>query len=195
MFLRSDTEDGDAQSKVRLKRLHSTGSTTTGSDEDPLPPVVPRCEDSELALRFTSLIQWPESSHGREFLPVKLVTKAVKILRICKYETTDIATVLAVTYLHHVSFMTTTAASSTSPQPMSLTERAFLVLAQIYIAHCVVLDECCKVSNWHKYLFTSYCGLGCLNKAIAKILVRMDYSLWTDPEEVSRLSAALIGSS
>lgn len=179
---------------VPLERFDSVGSTDTGdSDSHVFVPKVSGDLDSEMASRFVSLIEWSPShdTDRRSSPPMTMVTKAIKILRVCRYDTTDISTVLAVTYMHHNTFRKP-CSSTSSPLSLSLTEQTFLVLAQIYIAHCVVLDECCKVSNWHKYLFTSYCGLSCLNKAISKVLARMDFSLWTDPDEVTRLSEDIL---
>jgi hypothetical protein len=112
---------------------------------------------------------------------LRLLLKVVKILRHCKYDSTDIASVFAVAALHHKFFLTRHLVE------MSWTERIFILLAQIYIAHCVVLDEYCCVSNWHKYLFASYCDLKSLNSAVARILKKLDWSLHVSTDEVAEL--------
>ena len=112
---------------------------------------------------------------------LRLLLKVVRILRHCKYESSDIASVFAVAALHHKFFL------ARHLVEMSWTERIFILLAQIYIAHCVVLDEYCCVSNWHKYLFASYCDLKSLNSAVARILKKLDWSLHVSTDEVAEL--------
>jgi len=114
----------------------------------------------------------------------RLMHKVVYILRTCRYDTMDIASVFAVAGLHHNIFL------ARHRTHMSHTERTFILLAQIYIAHCVVLDEYCSISNWHKCLFASYCDLKSLNSAVARILKKLDWSLHVNSEQVAELARA-----
>lgn len=116
---------------------------------------------------------------------MRLMQKMIQILRICKFDTTDIGSVLAVAAVHHKIFL------SKHVSAMSVTERTFILLAQIYIAHCVVLDEYCSVTNWHKYLFASYCDLKSLNNAVARILRKLDWNLHVRAEQVTELVNAI----
>ena len=109
---------------------------------------------------------------------MKVYHKLVRMLRTCRYGDADVVSVLAVAVCHHRHFI------ASLGKQVSSTERGFILLAQAYIAHCVVLDEHCCISNWHKYLFSTYCDLRALNGAVSRILKRMDWSLSLDPAEI-----------
>lgn len=179
------TESGNYETPCkRLQRLDSICSTRSGGSLDDERCLNSNREDLDQAMseQFVALLGLPLP----HTLPVKLISKAIKILRVCKYGVDDISAVLAITYFHHKRFI------STLSREMSITERSFLILAQMYIAHCYLLDECCKVSNWHRFLFVGYCDLPSLNRAIMKILTKMDYHLSVDPSDIEELSALIL---
>jgi hypothetical protein len=179
---RPNTELGEQGTDCkRLQRLDSICSTRSGGSLD---DEHSHREDLDQVMseQFVSLLGLPVP----HTLPVKLIAKAIKILRVCKYGVDDISAVLAITYFHHKRFI------STISREMTITERSFLILAQVYISHCYLLDECCKVSNWHRYLFVGYCDLPSLNRAIMKILTKMDYHLSVDPNDIEELSALFL---
>ena len=118
---------------------------------------------------------------------IGLLNKLVRMLRTCKYSTEDISSVFAMCIIHHKSFI------STLNKDVSATERAFILVAQLYISHCVVLDEYCCISNWHKYLFSTYCDLRSLNNAVARILKRMEWRLTVDQSELDSYIKVLRG--
>ena len=134
--------------------------------------------DSGMVTRFLNRLTQPPSLSENVYAS-RLVHRVVRMLRTCKYDQTDIAAVLAMTALHHNLFVSTLSHSRTAAN-VSTTERTFILLAQTYIAHCVVLDECCSINNWHRYLFSTYCDLRSLNHAIARILKRMNWQLEVD---------------
>ena len=117
---------------------------------------------------------------------VPLIVRCMKLLNSCRYDESDISSVLAVAVIHHNTLM------SCLTTLLSEKERSFIIVSQIYIAHTIVLDECCVLSNWHKHLFSSYCDINCLRRAVARILKRMDYSLFVDPDRVTDLANSIL---
>jgi hypothetical protein len=103
------------------------------------------------------------------------------MLQACKYDISDISSVLAMSIIHHNRLMG-------KMKKVSSIERSFILIAQVYISHCIVLDECCLLYHWHRHVFTGYCDMPSLNRAIEKILKRMNHELFVSPEEISRLA-------
>jgi hypothetical protein len=139
----------------------SSLSDTSTDDDD-----VHTGGDAGLISRFLSIAEADAAGPA-----VKLMQRLLRMLRTCKYAEDDIVSVLGLAAAHHRTFQISLPAKATQ------TERAFILIAQIYIAHCVVLDEYCCLGNWHRYLFASYCDLHALNSAVARILRRMDWRL------------------
>ena len=137
-----------------------------------------------MANRFTGLLN-SGVENGKTLVP--LLIQCMNLLMSCKYDYLDISSVLAVTVIHHNSLISRLAHTTLSDK-----ERSFIILAQIFIAHSIVLDECVVLSNWHKYLFSSYCDRNCLKRAIARILKRMEYTLSVDPDQVSDLAHVIL---
>ena len=155
-----------------MSAMSSSATTSVGDELDSevfLSPI----RDDQLVTRFLSLLNHSDSSGQLK----RLVHRAVHMFRTCGYAETDIATVLAMGSLQYERFLT----HQTS---MSCSEKNFIILTHLYLAHCLALDECCKLSNWHRYLFASYCDLRSLNKAIGKILKKLDYHLFIDSQTV-----------
>lgn len=168
---------------VILGKAAPMGSATASlsdistDDDDFVSSSTPGRGDAGMVARFLSLVEADEVGPAG-----KLLHKLLRMLRTCKYAEDDIVSVLAVAVAHHSLFRASNQAGATP------TERAFILLTQIYIAHCVVLDEYCCISNWHRYLFASYCDLRSLNSAVARILRRMDWRLHSvTDDEISRL--------
>ena len=137
-----------------------------------------------MANRFAGLLN-SQVPLGSTVVP--LLIRCMKLLMSCKYDYLDISSVLAVTVVHHNSLISRLAQTSLSEK-----ERSFIILAQMFIAHSIVLDECVVLSNWHKYLFSSYCDVNCLKRAIARILKRMEYTLSVDPDQASHLAHIIL---
>lgn len=132
-----------------------------------------RASDSVLVFNVLSL----SDIEGSQSIS-RVFQKLLRMLRTCRYADEDIISVLAVAACHHKRFI------ASLGKEVSSTERAFILLAQTYIAHCTVLDEYCCISNWHKYLFSTYCDLRALNAAVSRILKRMDWRLQVDGSEI-----------
>lgn len=136
-----------------------------------------------MATRFMDLLH-PSVENSSTCVP--LVVRCLRLLSSCRYDESDISSVLAVTVIHHNTLM------SRLRTVLSDKERSFIIVSQIYIAHTIVLDECCVLSNWHKHLFSSYCDLHCLRRAVARILKRMDYTLFVHPDRVTDLANSIL---
>jgi len=141
-----------------------------------------RLED--IATRFTRLLC--SNTHTEQKL-APILMRGIKVLMSCGYDYLDVSSVLAVTVEHHSSLL-----SRLTKTTLSDKERSFIILAQMFIAHTIVLDECVVLSNWHKYLFSSYCDMNCLKRAIARILKRMEYTLTVEPDRVSDLAHSIL---
>ena len=161
--------------KVRAVNSSVSDATTTPGEE-----LEVSRDDGSLVVRFLSLVD-EENETLR-----KLVSKAVFMLRTCRYDESDIATVLAMAALQYNRFVDRMSTLSTT------SEKAFIILTHVYLAHCLALDECCNISNWHKYLFASYCDLRSLTIAIIKILRKLDYQLFIDSTVVSHTSQYIL---
>jgi hypothetical protein len=168
-------------SKAGLPRSMSLSEAST-DDEDTRVKTELSPEDSTILKLFVTCI------HICNHTPtIGLLTKLIRMLRTCKYSTEDITSVFALCIIHHKSFI------ESLNKDISATERAFILVAQLYISHCVVLDEYCCISNWHKYLFSTYCDLRSLNNAVARILKRMEWRLTVDQCELESYIKVLRG--
>ena len=163
-----------------ISTVESVSTLCSDSDEEratvgELEPIFER-----MAERFEESLN-PVCQNGQVLTP--LVHRVIRFLMSCRYDSVDISSVLAVTIMHHKILI-----DKLGGTILSYKERSFIIVAQMYIAHCIVLDECCVLSNWHKYLFSSYCDLNCLKRAVSRILKRMEYNLAVDPDRVSAMA-------
>lgn len=161
-----------------LKDIASLKSVNLGeasTDDDDQNKRASACDSDSMCL-ITSFLSVSGTDPSASV--TRLLQKLVRMLRTCKYADEDIIGVLAVAACHHQSFI------STLEKPVSVSERGFILVAQIYIAHCIVLDEYCAISNWHRYLFSTYCDLRGLNSAVSRILKRMDWRLTVDQARI-----------
>lgn len=186
-FEESGTATPRKISSVSSADFTSAISEATTTDEDSGSQFVPVSDlpfpagGDGLVARFLSRISPSFETDNAQL--TRLVERAVRMLKTCKYEASDIATVLAIAAVQHSRFQKKFPLAGSSS-----TERTFILLAQIYIAHCLALDECCNISNWHKYLFASYCDLRSLNCAIGKIMKKMNYELFVSPPTVCEIA-------
>jgi hypothetical protein len=159
--------------KVGIPPRSASVSEASTDDDELFMQLNPSKPRTEIVDRFLDLVEIEKSS-----ATVRIVQKLVRMLLTCKYTHEDINAVLALGASHHKVFM------SSIQKTTSLTERLFILIAQIYIAHCIIMDECCCIANWHRYLFSTYCDLRALNCAISRILKRMDWNLGVDHAEI-----------
>ena len=134
-----------------------------------------------MILRFLDVLEVVDGQPLDRVGASRLLARTVHMLQTCKYDKSDISAVLAMSTIHHKKLMNTM-------KKVSSVERSFILIAQVYISHCIVLDECCLLYHWHRHVFTTYCDMPSLNRAIEKILKRMNYDLFVCPKDISRLA-------
>ena len=175
-----DAESGGEKIGNVVPRSMSVSEVSTDEDDSCLKAASGK-RDSILVGKFLDLVNL-----GQVDSTWKLVHRLIRMLRTCKYATEDIVSVFALAVEHHKFFI------ASLDKEISPTERAFILMAQLYISHCLVLDEYCIISNWHKYLFSTYCDLRSLNNAVVRILKRMDWNLRVDSDMVDKHFQALL---
>lgn len=176
----ADADSSDDKIVSAVPRSMSVSEVSTDDDDSCLRAASGK-RDSILVGKFLDLV-----SLGQVDSTWKLVHRLIRMLRTCKYATEDIVSVFALAVEHHKFFI------ASLDKEISPTERAFILMTQIYISHCLVLDEYCSISNWHKYLFSTYCDLRSLNNAVVRILRRMDWNLRVDSDVVDKHVQALL---
>ena len=181
-FPQSEQENGSCTDLKEAQPPNSASMSEASTDDD---DQIRRSDSSEgdsalFILSFLSIAKVPVSDSV-----TRLLQKVVRMLQVCKYADEDVRSVFAVAACHHQSFILSL------EKQISLAERAFILVAQIYIAHCIVLDEYCCITNWHRYLFSTYCDLHALNCAVSRILKRMNWELAVEQSEIDSYIHAL----
>lgn len=178
----------DSASTCKLPLVHSecvSDATTTDDDDSQIPSFreISPMKGGDMVVRFLSLLT-ASPNLGENANTVRMIHKVLRMMRTCKYDQKDVISVLALTAINHNRLV-----AALNRTTVSSTELTFILLAEIYIAHSVVLDECCSLANWHKYLFSCYCDLKSLNSAISRILKKLDWSV--NVSDLSKLHAAI----
>jgi hypothetical protein len=171
-----DCFTGSTINTTKLSAEISDASDSTADEDETLRSF----SDGEGVSRFLSLLKCTPCL-GENAFAARMMHKTVKMLRTCRYDTVEIVSVLAVAAAKHNTLFPLLNRSS-----ISVTELTFILLAEIYIAHCVVLDECCSLSNWHRYLFSSYCDQKSLTSAVTRILKKLDWSFQVDSTDFDK---------
>lgn len=107
---------------------------------------------------------------------VKLLLRAVHLLRVCDYPTEDICSTLA----HASAYFSEVHA--TRKHRMAAGEAGYIFVVLIYMAHSYVQDEACSLKTWHDRLFHEYCSIATLDQAIMQLMRLRGYVLRLDRE-------------
>jgi hypothetical protein len=139
-------------------------------------------DDAYLLSCFLKLAEVPDISVDS----VKLLLRTLRLLKSCDYSSEDICSMLA-----HASayFVDTYALCGAS---MDASEVGNVLALLIFIGHCYVQDETCKLHVWHKYLFCKYCSLHTLNEAVARLLEIRKYLLRIEDESLATRFSRLL---
>lgn len=105
----------------------------------------------------------------------RLLLKMLKMLHLCEYPVSELATVLAKAAAYFQRFEVR--ARETGAAPMGRLEKANVVVMLCFVAHSYSQDECCPLRVWHHYLFNKYCNLKTLNQAVVRVLMLLRWNL------------------
>eukprot|EP00747_Dinoflagellata_sp_TGD_P172237 gnl/TRDRNA2_/TRDRNA2_208253_c0_seq1.p1 gnl/TRDRNA2_/TRDRNA2_208253_c0~~gnl/TRDRNA2_/TRDRNA2_208253_c0_seq1.p1 ORF type:complete len:280 (+),score=45.93 gnl/TRDRNA2_/TRDRNA2_208253_c0_seq1:133-972(+) len=131
-------------------------------------------DDIFLVSRFLELAQLSDIDGDS----VKLLLRAVKLLRLCDYSVEDICSIMAHTSWY---FIDTYALCG---RHMDASEVGNVIVTLMFISHAYVQDETCPLHVWHQHLFRRYCPLRTLNAAIVRLLEIRRYVLRVDEKEL-----------
>jgi len=118
---------------------------------------------------------------------LKLLVDAVKLQRLCSYSVEDIAATLAHTSVYFEDVQRQVGHS------LPPNEASHILVTLMYIAHCHVHDETCRLNVWHERLFTNYCSLPTLNKAVVRLLEMRGWLLRVDNSDMMARYSHLLG--
>lgn len=110
---------------------------------------------------------------------IKLVLRALKLLRLCDYSIEDLCSILAHASAYFID------AYGLCGSVMDPSEVGNVLTTLMFVAHCYVQDETCPLHVWHQHLFRKYCPLRTLNAAIIRLLEIRRYVLRLDSQELS----------
>lgn len=116
---------------------------------------------------------------------IKLLLRAMKLLRLCDYSMEDLCSILA-----HASAYFFDAYDLCGAH-MDASEVGNVLTTLMFIAHCYVQDETCPLHVWHQHLFRKYCPIRTLNSAIIRLLEIRRYVLRLDSQDLSTRYSAL----
>lgn len=140
-----------------------------------------RLSDVQLLVRFLALAQVSDVNDST----VKLLLRALKQLWCMELSAEEVCSVLA----HASSYFPSV--SSLCGGRMSRTEVGNVLVVLVYLAHTWVLDQTCRLSAWHRQLFSTYCSLETLEKSVFHMLKLRGYTLRVDDEDLHRRYEAL----
>jgi hypothetical protein len=110
---------------------------------------------------------------------VKLLLRALKLLRLCDYSVEDLCSILAHASAYFID------AFGLCGSVMDASEVGNVLTTLMFVAHCYVQDETCPLHVWHLHLFRKYCPLRTLNSAIIRLLEIRRYVLRLDSQDLS----------
>jgi len=131
-------------------------------------------DDIHLLSCFLELIQLPDVGGDT----VKLLLRAIKLLRLCDYSVEDICSILA----HASAYFPDAYALCGSH--MDANEVGNVLVTLIFVAHCYVQDETCPLHVWQQHLFRKYCPVKTLNAAIIRLLEIRCYVLRLESQDL-----------
>lgn len=101
----------------------------------------------------------------------RLLLKVLAFLHLCDYPMEDIVTILA----HAGKYFADS--QKLCGSAMDSTETANVLAVFVFLAHCIVEDETCPLSVWHRNIFSKYCTLATLNAAVLRLMEQRHYTL------------------
>lgn len=110
---------------------------------------------------------------------VKLLLRALKLLRLCDYSAEDMCSILAHASAYFID------AFGLCGSIMDSSEVGNVLVTLMFVAHCYVQDETCPLHVWHQHLFRKYCPLRTLNAAIVRLLEIRKYVLRLESQDLS----------
>mmetsp|Transcript_19933 Transcript_19933/g.37531 ORF Transcript_19933/g.37531 Transcript_19933/m.37531 type:complete len:268 (-) Transcript_19933:128-931(-) len=132
-------------------------------------------DDIYLLSAFLELAQLPDIDTDS----VKLLLRALKLLRLCDYSTEDLCSILSHASAYFLD------AYSLCGSHMDPSEVGNVLVTLMFVAHCYVQDETCPLHVWHQHLFRKYCPLRTLNAAIIRLLEIRRYVLRLESQDLS----------
>lgn len=133
---------------------------------------------------FLELTQLPDIDPDS----VKLLLRAIKLLRLCNYSTEDVCSMLAHASAYFLD------AYSKCGSTMDASEVGNILVTLLFVAQCYVQDEVCPLHVWHKHLFRKYCPLSTLNAAIIRLMELRGFIMRLEDEDLSYRYGALYAS-
>lgn len=158
---------------------------------------IPPCawEQEELIRRlngcFMKLIGSEEllQRFGAEQVYAHVVRKSGKALYLlfrCEYSVEDICCILAHASVYFVDL------GRQVGSRWEVSEAGHILMITMFLAQSFVVDETCRLSHWHRFLFARYCSIKVLNAALMQLLKRRGYILRVEPERLERRYAKFL---
>lgn len=132
-------------------------------------------DDIYLLSAFLELAQLPDIDTDS----VKLLLRALKLLRLCDYSIEDLCSILSHASAYFLD------AYGLCGSHMDASEVGNVLVTLMFVAHCYVQDETCPLHVWHQHLFRKYCPLRTLNAAIIRLLEIRRYVLRLESQDLS----------
>eukprot|EP00929_Paragymnodinium_shiwhaense_P006446 TRINITY_DN10989_c0_g1_i1.p1 TRINITY_DN10989_c0_g1~~TRINITY_DN10989_c0_g1_i1.p1 ORF type:complete len:314 (+),score=41.91 TRINITY_DN10989_c0_g1_i1:69-944(+) len=116
---------------------------------------------------------------------VRLVLRALEMLRKCKYSVEDVGVICA-----HATVYFRDAYNRRGDR-MDWLELGNVLVLSLFLGHSYALDNVCPLHLWHSYLFNKYCTLADLDAAVVRILELRKWVLRVEEGELRRLHGEL----
>jgi len=131
--------------------------------------------------RFVNLIceavSYEDQAKLRNDSLYKIVLQGVRLMHLCDYHYSDVVLTLAYASVYFRIIHRSIGAAMSGP------ETAHVVVLLIFLAHSFVLDECCPLRCWQKYIFRKYCTVKVLDAALFKLFWMQEFRLKVSEDE------------
>jgi hypothetical protein len=117
----------------------------------------------------------------------KCILQGVRLMHLCGYEYADVVLILAHASVYFPKVFTEIG------QHMSPNETAHVTVLLCYLAHSLLMDETCRLKDWHKLIFSNYCTLKVLDAALFRAFRILQWQLRIGDEELKAALRALSG--
>lgn len=122
-----------------------------------------------------TFLHWASMPQLRECgRPSKLVHDAVRMLHARLPNPEDVCSILAHASIFFSEFIGN---QEKKDHVLNDEEAAYILILEMFLAHCHVVDQPIPLSQWHKCFFTGYCRLHVLDQAVLKLMQEREYKL------------------
>jgi len=115
-----------------------------------------------------------------------LVRGVVKLLHLCRFDTEDVRTWMALALANIKK-------QHAVVSVMSDQEKCMVCILHIYLAHSYLSDDYVPMSAFYKHFFKAYCTTRCVRLALIKLWSLQDYKLGAPEDEVADYVKLLSG--